>query len=67
MCSTQHILVKNKLRPNSAAKSFAARERETMKKIEFTLNNTKHTITMYTDGIETFVNLDVMEFSVIAG
>ena len=38
-----------------------------MKKIEFTLNNTKHTITMYTNGIETFVNLDVMEFSVIAG
>jgi len=38
-----------------------------MKKIEFTLNNTQHTITMYTDGIETFVNPDVMEFSVIAG
>ena len=29
-----------------------------MKKIEFTLNKTQHTITMYTDGIETFVNLD---------
>ena len=38
-----------------------------MKKIEFTLNKTQHTITMYTDGIETVVNLDVMEFSVIAG
>jgi len=38
-----------------------------MKKIEFTLNNTQHAITMYTDGIETFVNPDVMEFSVIAG
>ena len=67
MCSTQHIPAKNNLRPNSAAQSFAARERETMKKIEFTLNNTQHTITMYTDGIETVVNLDVMEFSVIAG
>lgn len=36
-----------------------------MKKIEFTLNNTKHTITMYTDGIETFVNLDERRFSSI--